>query len=320
MISTPPSSDKYVGHKSHYTLNSTDRSRAVFIGAMAALASFEEIMSAPKPGLVDPHHAGSHSDMTWTTFLLSAGALAPYWQAQAAIGALRLPDDVAMRELRVQGVEMEQAMFGATGGVNTHKGLIFALSLLCGASGALAATSLYTVSDICRRAGEIAATSARAELEAVFSCQTENTLTHGQAIYLRHGVSGIRGEAMAGFPTVLELGLPAFEQALLRGASYNDAAISALLAIMTQCEDTNVIHRGGFGFWSGIYKERAADAFARFDPANPGDYAPVAELDSFLVKRSVSPGGAADLLVCTLFLHRSKITDNISHLRRSREQ
>ena len=59
----------------------------------------------------------------------------------------------------------------------------------------------------------------------------------------RYGIVGIRGEAERGFPSVMQLGLPALQAALKRGESCNDAALYALLQLMTSVEDTNVLTR-----------------------------------------------------------------------------
>lgn len=271
-------------------------------------------MTAPKPGLVDPLHRGSHDDMEWTVFLRSAAALAPFWALQAEEGMRNVGDDPAlMSALRRRGIEMENAMFGTTCGVNTHKGLIFALSILAGAAGSLLKTDDISAERICGRAGEIAGPSCASELEAIREQGEERAKTHGEVIFLRYGVGGIRKEVMNAFPTLLRYGLPALETALSGGCAMNDAALSALLAIMAHCEDTNIIHRAGFEFWHGAYREHALEAAEKFNPQKPGQYEALRNIENLLLAQRASPGGAADLLSCTLFLYRSKITDNICH-------
>lgn len=68
-------------------------------------------------------------------FMRSAQALQPYFRELAAAGGA-LAD---MSVLRRIGLRAEQAMLAVTGGVNTHRGAIFGLGLLCAAAGARAA-------------------------------------------------------------------------------------------------------------------------------------------------------------------------------------
>ncbi|BEH54127.1 hypothetical protein BpKM376_13060 [Burkholderia pseudomallei] len=75
--------------------------------------------------------AGSHDDMTADTFYRSAAALAPFFAELADAGAR----DAGMPALRKIGLRAERAMLAATGGVNTHRGAIFGLGLLCAAAG-----------------------------------------------------------------------------------------------------------------------------------------------------------------------------------------
>ncbi|MDR3322028.1 MAG: triphosphoribosyl-dephospho-CoA synthase, partial [Synergistaceae bacterium] len=108
---------------------------ATAIGTLAALATIVEIATTPKPGLVDLYGSSAHNDMDCALFIASASALAPYWREQVMEG-IRFSGRACHRELfarlKSRGVEMESAMLEATGGVNTHKGLIFALSLMTG--------------------------------------------------------------------------------------------------------------------------------------------------------------------------------------------
>jgi triphosphoribosyl-dephospho-CoA synthetase len=209
--------------------------------------------------------------------------------------------------LRLVGREMESAMFEATGGVNTHKGLIFALSLIVGASGLCFSRGRTSKDSVLKTAGDLIRASVTEEMEDIGRRgRRGEELTHGEKIYFLHGIGGIRAEAKNGFPSVKK-GLDALEEAVSRGAALRDAAISALLVLMAECEDTNVMHRGGVRFWSGEYKEMTRDAMAKFDPVDPRFYESVRYLDKRLIERGASPGGAADLLACTLFMYRSII-------------
>lgn len=278
-------------------------SEAEFLAIAAYEASVREVMTAPKPGLVDAEGSGCHDDMDCALFLKSARAIAPFWVCQARAGLEGTPPELAMERLRSTGVEMERAMAQATGGVNTHKGLVYLMSLLLyGAGFALFSGAQRSA----EAAAQFAALAVRGvverELGALLAEPPRRALTNGERLYVEHGVTGVRGEAERGFPSALRAGLPALRRALAGGASFNDAGLAALLQIMLVCEDSNVMHRAGFEYWSGEYIALTAAALRGFR-APSWNRAPLYELERKFMERRVSPGGAADLLSCTYFLH-----------------
>ena len=105
---------------------------ADYLAAAAVAALLAELETWPKPGLVSHLDSGSHSDMDASTFRASAIAIAPFFGQLAVAGAAGCDMD-GLREI---GVEAERAMLAATGGINTHRGAIFGLGLLCAAAGA----------------------------------------------------------------------------------------------------------------------------------------------------------------------------------------
>jgi holo-ACP synthase / triphosphoribosyl-dephospho-CoA synthase len=110
------------------------------IGRLALTAALFEASATPKPGLVDPVSRGAHRDMDYSTFLSSAAAIGPRFVEFAKLGRLHEGEPSGLLPaLRETGKAAERDMFDATGGVNTHKGLIFSLGLLCAAAGRLAA-------------------------------------------------------------------------------------------------------------------------------------------------------------------------------------
>ena len=278
-------------------------SEAEFLAIAAYEASVREVMTAPKPGLVDSEGSGCHDDMDCALFLKSARALAPFWIRQARVGLDGTPPELAAARLRAAGVEMERAMAEATGGVNTHKGLVYLMSLLLYGAG-------FAVFSGAPRSAEAAAGFAalavrgavERELGALLAGPPRRALTNGERLYVEHGVTGVRGEAERGFPSVINAGLPALRRALESGAIFNDAGLAALLSIMLVCEDSNVMHRAGYEYWRGEYLVLAAAALRRFR-APSWNRAPLYELERKFMGRRVSPGGAADLLSCTYFLH-----------------
>ena len=103
------------------------------IARLATRSLHRELDTYPKPGLVSHVDSGSHADMDADTFRASAAALEPFFARLATAGAA----GAGMAVLRRIGLEAEAAMRAATGGVNTHRGAIFGLGLLCAAAGAL---------------------------------------------------------------------------------------------------------------------------------------------------------------------------------------
>lgn len=270
------------------------------LAGQAARALMYEVCTTPKPGLVDRHNNGSHRDMDLFTFLDSTTALLPYWHQAVSIGqetAGLLPEETFAR-LREAGLAAERAMFRATGGVNTHKGAVFSLGCVLGAAG-----RLWTPEGPCRDAArllaECALMSASAAEEAFSALTPETARTFGARLYLETGLRGIRGEVAGGFPSVLETGLPTLRALLREGVSLERAGISVLLALMARTSDTNLIARGGpeGQRWAAA---QAAELLAQSPlPALEA----VEALDREMIRKNLSPGGCADLLAVTYFLH-----------------
>lgn len=276
----------------------------LLLATIATAACLTEVHTAPKPGLVDRIGPGAHSDMDYSTFLASSMALAPYWSGQAALGLSGTRPDRALAPLRRRGILMERAMFDNTGGINTHKGLIFAMSLLLyGAGFRIACNDRLGPQGIAQTAAAAVKGCCRKELEQLRNAGPDRKLTSGEKIFLACGLTGIRGEAERGFPTILGMGLPALGKALARGASLNDSALHALFHLMEGCEDTNIVARKGFPFWKGQYRQMVSPLLALTPPYSEDDRKLIAEADASFTSEGLSPGGAADLLTCTLFLH-----------------
>lgn len=295
------------------------KSRAAEILAQAAeAASIAEVMTTPKPGLVDACGNGCHNDMDCALFIKSAKAIAPFWKLQAETGlALTAPGE-AMTALRRVGLEMERAMTEATAGINTHKGLIYLMSLLLyGAGRAEAEGNGKDAAAAAANAAEAAHGAVERELVPLLKKgSSDRAATSGEKLFASHGVTGVRGEAERGFPSVVKCGLPEFRRALSLGASRNDAGISALLEMMLVCEDSNVMRRGGYSFWRSEYPKLVRAAAEGF--RNPfGNYGAILALEESFLPLRISPGGAADLLSCVYFLDFFSSKDSLFVVKRN---
>lgn len=274
------------------------------IASQAVRALLYEVCTTPKPGLVDRANSGSHKDMNIFTFMDSIASLLPYFHQAVSIGrktAELLPGETFLR-LRRAGLEAERAMFDATKGVNTHKGAVFALGTVCAAAGRVwtpekSWSSAETILDEC------AAMSGEAVEKDLAAIRIQTARTKGQQFYLEYGVRGIRGELADGLPAVRKVSLPAFEKAVEAGASLEEAGTAALVRLIAKVTDTNLIARGGL---KG--QQWAAKAAAELKEPVPSREA-LEELDQIFIERNLSPGGCADLLAITYFLHFLKEVD-----------
>lgn len=291
------------------------------LARFAAASLVAEARLTPKPGLVDRRTNGAHTDMHLGTFLASAAALEPlfaeYVSAGVSWGRAEDGEVAALAdELRRIGVRAEHAMFTATDGVNTHKGANFMFALVLGAVGAVlgadgasvgAGAPLFSPADTARTLELVSAMGAclldrdvRALLTSVRTGGAQ--LTHGEAVYLEQGLKGARGEAARGYPLLTGALLPYFRLRSDGREPSDDASellLRALVKLMAQLEDTNVVHRGGMG---ALVEHRA---YCRELDARELDAEQLIEVlvayDDELTRRNVSPGGAADLLSLGVF-------------------
>jgi triphosphoribosyl-dephospho-CoA synthase len=261
------------------------------LGDMASASLIAELETWPKPGLVSHVDHGSHDDMDHTTFRRSAAAIRPFFACLALAGAV----GAEMERLRQIGRDAEEAMLNATGGVNTHRGAIFGLGLLCAAAGAASAESRGTLS-----AARLRDIVARRWGDDILRGPIP-LRSHGSGVLRRFGAGGARAEAAAGFPQLREIGLPALRRGRVLADDEGAARVQAFFALMAEVEDTNLLHRGGA---AGL--QDAQDAARRFlgdGGVGQGDWeARAVAIHHAFVRRRLSPGGCADLLAGTIFL------------------
>ena len=270
--------------------------------ADAAVSSLlQEVSTTPKPGLVDLNGNGAHTDMNFGTFVRSAASLSPYFHQAAETGAVwnnTLPELFTV--LRELGKSAEQEMFAATGGVNTHRGLIFSEGILTAA----ASYAWNTYRTVCT--DTIFDISARMTTDAIRNdfCTVKNTepKTHGEKLFIQYGCRGIRGEVQAGFPSIRMLSLPALSSYAADGRDTNLSRVQTLMILMAAVDDTNVLYRGGSEALAFVKRSarRALDLGGAFTKSG-FDF--IIALDDLFVTKNISPGGCADLLAITILMH-----------------
>ena len=241
----------------------------------AHFALERELLTTPKPGLVDRENNGAHADMDVPLFLKSAASLVPYFKTAVRLGL----DDAGMAPLKDAGLAAERAMFAATNGVNTHKGMIYSMGLL-----------LYGMGKALRFGGNAvdhAAALAKTDAEERLLNALAKTDTNGAKVYRDHGARGAVGEAADGFFHARYCA----DRLKAHAGSENPGAL-ALIDVMIVLEDVNLLHRGGE---DGLRFARENALRIAMLPENERINA-LRALDREMIGRNLSPGGAADML------------------------
>ncbi len=274
--------------------------QAQAIAATMRDALITEATLTPKAGLVDAVHNGGHSDMNLALFLRSADAIAPYLGDCAATGmtfAGHPASPALLAAIRPIGLAAEAAMRAATGGVNTHKGAIFAFGLTAAALGKrLAEQHAATLADV---QADVRALCA----EILAELHQGDCDSAGKRGYARHGISGARGEAASGFATVSAHALPLYQQELAADGNERRALLAALVALYAANDDSTTLARVGL---DGL---RAHQHWARTLLADRATLADEARLSDAIAAyarncaaKRLSAGGSADLLALTAWL------------------
>ena len=171
------------------------------LAELAGRALRMELDVPMKPGLVGPDGSGAHGDMDYGLMRKGIDAIRAFFPRMAMAGS---PE-----ELRGLGIEAERAMLAATGGVNTHRGAIFALGL-----------ALYP-----HPIDETAA-----------------ALDNGTSIQRDPAVKGAMQMAREGYRDLFEDWLPYYRSVRKEPFGLQ----KTLLRIMSMLDDTCVIHRAGY--------------------------------------------------------------------------
>ncbi len=273
------------------TLNILKKNFASIIGNLALKAMLTELDTYPKPGLVTPFSCGAHKDMDYALMKKSANAIAPYFN-EICYNALMYDGEVKdlLKTLRPIGLRAEKAMYEATSGINTHKGMIFSLGIFCAAAGYLISCNEEINDNIFEVCSEIAQIS------------MDDFSLNGNSSGSCHAFAakGARYEAANGFPNVRYSGYETLKNSLKNGLSVNDSSVTALLKIMTKATDTNIMRRSS----PACLEKMQNEAIRILQLKDINEIIKSAyELDKRFVSNNISPGGCADLLAASWFVY-----------------
>jgi len=282
--------------------NSSVKDHSINIASLAVQAMLYEVSCTPSPGLVSQTSSGAHTDMDYFTFLDSATSLINTLIHCTEAGfSSKTPQEI-FHQLRQIGKLGEQQMFEKTSGVNTHKGMLFLLGVCCAAGGKviLDGNPFSSLQSIIK---EFTSGLVERELNSgliEFKNVNNPPLTNGERLFLDYNVEGIRGEMQRGLPTVFDFALGFYKAN--RGLRQNHQLVQTLLAIMQFCEDTTILHRHSVETLKEVQK-KAKQILNIGGVATVQGLKAIEEMDEDFSNRKISPGGSADLLGVTVFLH-----------------
>jgi triphosphoribosyl-dephospho-CoA synthetase len=248
-----------------------------------------ELLTYPSFGLVSPYSKGSHEDMDHFTFIDSISVLNKYMYLFAKNGYQDQPLSELFDTAIQIGIECEKDMFTKTRGINTHKGLIFVLGTLisCSARALYYKEGFDQVFKYCQTFG-------MGKLEEFEQLNQKEKLSHGEMIYLKEKIGGVRQEAALGFPILQQ----AWKWV---DFDHKDSLVKTLIYLMGHCEDTTIIHRCGLETLEEV--QRTMKQIVQ----NGFNLHEINEIEAAYIERGISPGGSADLLVGAIYLARLHI-------------
>lgn len=270
------------------------------ISELAIQSMLYEVSSYPSPGLVSPVSKGAHKDMDYYTFIDSTASLIKPMILCAEAGFSSKDCESIFNDIRSIGIYAEKDMFKKTGGINTHKGMVFLMGI-CVAAVAKALHDKENFSSIHHIIMQMTKGIVDKDLKNIKSSQSK--LSHGEYLYLNHNVLGIRGEVEKGLPLVFNYSLELYEKNSM--LSKNDRMIHTLIGIMQHCEDTTILYRHSMDMLK-LVKDKAKIIMDMGAMNTKEGRHAVVELNEEFISKNISPGGSADLVAVTMFLYEIK--------------
>jgi len=252
-------------------------------------AIYSELELYPSFGLVSHKDTGCHTDMEYETFVKSAFAIKKYITSYIKEG---LKESIVPLNLKIIGLKAEKRMFRVTGGVNTHKGLIFLLGVFLPAF--VKTITLNESKDYMQKLIENISKELCGDYYENINTKTE--LSHSDKIYLKHNIKGIRQEAINGLKLVFDI--PEYKDYDPDITHHN-----YLIHLMSELDDTTVIHKTSLETLNQVKKDMK-------EIIHTGGYESnlekVQNLSDDYIQRGISPGGSADMLVIKIIYEELK--------------
>ncbi|HHF7373110.1 triphosphoribosyl-dephospho-CoA synthase [Legionella bozemanae] len=257
------------------------------LARIAVRALYFEVKAYPKPGLVSFKDTGAHHDMNGETFYRSLFTLRHYFYQITKKG---LVND-SFEALKQVAIEAEQRMLGKTQGVNTHRGAIFALGIVCVSVIRLAQEKKqFTPEDVHRQILK--------DWPRYLVNHHGDPESHGAIVRQRYKVVDAKQMAIHGYDLIFQL-LPDFISLFIETQSLDTVCLFAYSELLLHMDDTNILYRKGKLALDDA-KHKIAELLAVRCLQTRQKKA--LKLHQLFSEAGVSPGGVADLLSVLLFL------------------
>ena len=278
--------------RANKNLNSSEISR------IATKSLIYEVSISPKAGLVSRYSNGSHNDMNFYTFIESAFSLEKYFKKCWEYGSKKNIDENFLSDLRQIGKDAERQMYESTKNINTHKGTIFSLGII-----------ISVVANINAKEKKVTSKKIIENIKIVSKnllddLKQKQQNTKGIDAYQKYGLTGARGLAISGYEIVFCDGINKLND-FLKKYNLETSLIILLFYYMSKLDDTNIIGRSSFDELQKI-KKMSADEYTKIVENNFSDEMIVKSMEKFnryFIKKNISPGGSADLIIITLFVY-----------------
>lgn len=257
------------------------------LAKMAVRALYFEVKAYPKPGLVSFIDSGAHQDMNGETFYRSLFTLRHYFY-QIAKAGLR---NYSFESLKGIAIAAEQRMLEQTQGINTHRGAIFALGIVCVSVRRLAQKKeRFTPADLQQQLKE--------DWQVPLKYHVGNPDSHGSLVRREYQVIDAKRMAMCGYELIFQL-LPSFLELFMETQSLDSACLFIYAELLLRVDDTNILYRKGRrGLEYAQYSAAELLAISCWHTRHQK----ALKMHHVFSKQGISPGGVADLIGVLLFL------------------
>ncbi len=255
------------------------RSLCELLASYSYQAMIQEVEVHPKFGLVTKESSGKHTDMNFTTFLSSAKALIPFFQMYSGEG-FNITNNT-FNKLRNIGRIAEESIFISTKGINTHKGANFLLGII-----------LPSIVDCLYYGKEFS------KIQENIKYISQNILndfenvdypqTYGEKAFKENRILGVRGEIYQGLDVAFE--------AVKKFYHEENPVHKILVYAMENIDDTVLLHNHDVSIIDYVKNVAKEVRESGYDSDLISKYT-----DEF-IEKGISPGGSADIVICTLLL------------------